>query len=120
MTESGLAAGRPGWAAYLFTSEDRPIGFAFVRALFGPALLNSFFVVRSTHRSRIGMDIKLAVLRPVYEGEIQNLGGSTKGSITRNRAADVGSMLRSVISLWPSASSSTAKAPGSPAATVAR
>ncbi|MEV0618951.1 GNAT family N-acetyltransferase [Nonomuraea sp. NPDC050404] len=44
------------WAAYLFTSGDRPVGFAFVRALSGPArVLNSFFVVRGARRSGIGM-----------------------------------------------------------------
>ncbi|MEU8362842.1 GNAT family N-acetyltransferase [Nonomuraea sp. NPDC048882] len=44
------------WAAYLFTSDDHPVGFAFVRALSGPArVLNSFFVVRGARRSGIGM-----------------------------------------------------------------
>ncbi|MFF3442422.1 GNAT family N-acetyltransferase [Streptosporangium sp. NPDC002721] len=43
------------WAAYLFTSGDRPVGFSFVRALSGPArVLNSFFVVRGARRSGIG------------------------------------------------------------------
>lgn len=51
------------WAAYLFTSEDRPIGFAFVRALLGPArVLNSFFVVRGARRSGIGMEVAREVI----------------------------------------------------------
>lgn len=50
------------WAAYLFLSGDRPVGFAFVRALPGPArVLNSFFVVRGARRSGTGM----AVVREV-------------------------------------------------------
>ncbi|GGS91889.1 acetyltransferase [Nonomuraea spiralis] len=44
------------WASYLFTSDDHPVGFAFVRALSGPErVLNSFFVVRGARRSGIGM-----------------------------------------------------------------
>ncbi|MFI6732948.1 GNAT family N-acetyltransferase [Nonomuraea sp. NPDC050451] len=50
------------WAAYLFTSGDRPVGFSLVRALSGPArVLNSFFVVRGARRSGIGR----AVVREV-------------------------------------------------------
>lgn len=46
------------WTAYLFTSGDRPVGFAFVRALSGPArVLNSFFVVRGARRSGVGMEV---------------------------------------------------------------
>ncbi|MGV9595449.1 GNAT family N-acetyltransferase [Streptosporangium sandarakinum] len=44
------------WAPYLFTSDDHPVGFSFVRALPGPErVLNSFFVVRGARRSGIGM-----------------------------------------------------------------
>ncbi|MEV0998967.1 GNAT family N-acetyltransferase [Nonomuraea sp. NPDC050202] len=50
------------WAPYLFTSGESPVGFAFVRALSGPArVLNSFFVVRGARRAGIGM----AVVREV-------------------------------------------------------
>jgi predicted acetyltransferase len=45
-----------GWAPYLMTSGDRPVGFAFVRALDGPVrVLNSFFVVRGARRTGIGL-----------------------------------------------------------------
>ncbi|WP_320774266.1 GNAT family N-acetyltransferase [Streptomyces sp. CRN 30] len=44
------------WAPYLFTHDDRPVGFAFVRALNGPVrVLNSFFVVRGARRTGIGL-----------------------------------------------------------------
>ncbi|MFC4011192.1 GNAT family N-acetyltransferase [Nonomuraea purpurea] len=44
------------WAPYLFTSGDRPAGFAFVRNLAGPArVLNSFFVVRGARRTGLGL-----------------------------------------------------------------
>jgi hypothetical protein len=59
-----------GWAANLFTSEDWPIGFAFVRALFGPAPRAEQLLRGARHTPiRDRMDIELAVLRPVYEGE---------------------------------------------------
>ncbi|GAB1821962.1 GNAT family N-acetyltransferase [Herbidospora sp. RD11066] len=46
----------PGWAPYLVTGGDRPLGFAFVRSLDGPVrVLNSFFVVRGARRSGIGL-----------------------------------------------------------------
>lgn len=51
------------WAAYLFISDDRPVGFSFVRALSGPArVLNSFFVVRGARRSGIGMKLAQEVI----------------------------------------------------------
>ncbi|MEO3791793.1 GNAT family N-acetyltransferase [Nonomuraea sp. B10E15] len=51
------------WAAYLFTSGDRPLGFSFVRALSGPArVLNAFFVVRGARRSGIGMTVVREVI----------------------------------------------------------
>jgi predicted acetyltransferase len=44
------------WAAYLFSSGERPAGLAFVRSLSGPArVLNSFFVVRGLRRSGLGL-----------------------------------------------------------------
>ena len=44
------------WAAYLFMSGERPVGFALVRSLTGPKrVLNSFFVVRGARRSGIGL-----------------------------------------------------------------
>ena len=45
------------WAGYVFTGpEDRPVGFAIVRNLDGPArVLNSFFVVRSMRRAGVGL-----------------------------------------------------------------
>ncbi|MBQ0987002.1 GNAT family N-acetyltransferase [Streptomyces sp. F63] len=50
------AFSRPGWAPYLLTSGDSPAGFAFVRALDGPArVLNSFFVVRGARRNGVGL-----------------------------------------------------------------
>ena len=47
----------PGWAAYLFTQEDRPAGFAFVRNLDGPGptVLNSFFLVHAARRRGHGL-----------------------------------------------------------------
>jgi len=49
------ALAEPGWAAYLVTSADRPVGFAFVRALDAPVrVLNSFFVVRGVRRAGVG------------------------------------------------------------------
>lgn len=50
------ALGEPGWAAYLVTGDERPVGFAFVRALDTPVrVLNSFFVVRGVRRAGVGM-----------------------------------------------------------------
>ncbi|CAL9337052.1 hypothetical protein SUDANB145_00186 [Streptomyces sp. enrichment culture] len=44
------------WAPYLLLSGGGPAGFAFVRALRGPArVMNSFFVVRGARRSGIGL-----------------------------------------------------------------
>jgi predicted acetyltransferase len=44
------------WAPYLLVSGDRPAGFAFVRALRGPArVMNSFFVVRGARRAGTGL-----------------------------------------------------------------
>jgi len=45
------------WAAYVFTGpEDRPVGFAIIRSLDGPArVLNSFFVVRPMRRAGVGL-----------------------------------------------------------------
>ncbi|EST35559.1 hypothetical protein N566_17615 [Streptomycetaceae bacterium MP113-05] len=46
----------PDWRAYLTTSGEHPVGFAFVRALTGPVrVLNSFFVVRGARRAGIGL-----------------------------------------------------------------
>ncbi|MEV4372702.1 MULTISPECIES: GNAT family N-acetyltransferase [unclassified Nonomuraea] len=51
------------WTAYLFTSGDRPVGFAFVRAAAGPVrVLNSFFVVRGARRSGIGLRVVREVI----------------------------------------------------------
>lgn len=51
------AFGDRNWAGYVFTGpEDRPVGFAIVRSLDGPArVLNSFFVVRSMRRAGVGL-----------------------------------------------------------------
>jgi predicted acetyltransferase len=44
------------WAPYLLSSGDRPVGLAFVRNLTGPIrVLNSFFVVRGSRRTGIGL-----------------------------------------------------------------
>lgn len=44
------------WAAYLFASGERPVGFAFVRGLGGSKrVLNSFFVVRGARRCGVGL-----------------------------------------------------------------
>ncbi|GAA3885050.1 GNAT family N-acetyltransferase [Streptomyces sedi] len=44
-----------GWAPYLLTSGDSPVGFALVRGLDGPTrVLNSFFVVRGARRAGVG------------------------------------------------------------------
>lgn len=46
----------PGWLPYLLTSDERPVGFAFVRALDAPTrVLNSFFVVRGARRAGVGL-----------------------------------------------------------------
>jgi predicted acetyltransferase len=54
----------PNWAGYVFTGpQDRPAGFAFVRALDGPArILNSFFVVRGMRRAGVGLAAATAVV----------------------------------------------------------
>lgn len=53
----------PGWAPYLLTCEERPAGFAFVRALDGPVrVLNSFFVARGARRRGIGLRAAREVL----------------------------------------------------------
>jgi len=45
-----------GWAPYLLTSSDRPVGLAFVRGLDGsPFIMNSFFVVNGARRTGIGL-----------------------------------------------------------------
>jgi len=44
------------WAPYLLTSDEHPVGFAFVRSLNSPTrVLNSFFVVRGARRTGIGL-----------------------------------------------------------------
>ena len=49
-------SGDADWAAYLFTVGERPVGFAFVRAVGQPTrVLNSFFVVRGARRAGIGL-----------------------------------------------------------------
>lgn len=57
--EAAFAADGDGgedWAPYLFTSGERPVGFAFVRALTAPTrVLNSFFVVRGARRAGVGL-----------------------------------------------------------------
>ncbi|MEQ4716976.1 GNAT family N-acetyltransferase [Nonomuraea sp. B19D2] len=62
----------PGWAPYLITSGDHPVGLAFVRALDGPArVLNSFFVVRGARRGGIGLRaVKEIVVRHPGNWEI--------------------------------------------------
>jgi predicted acetyltransferase len=52
------------WACYVFTGpEDRPVGFAIIRGLDGPAfVLSSFFVVRSMRRSGVGLQAVAAIL----------------------------------------------------------
>lgn len=55
---------RPDWAPYLFLSDERPVGFAFVRGLDGPVrVLNSFFVVRGARRRGFGTRLVEEVLR---------------------------------------------------------
>lgn len=49
-------SGDEDWAAYLFSSGEHPVGFAFVRALTQPTrVLNSFFVVRGARRGGVGL-----------------------------------------------------------------
>jgi len=51
-----MAFSEPGWAPYLLTSGDNPVGLAFVRGLTGPTrVLNSFFVVRGVRRTGLGL-----------------------------------------------------------------
>ncbi len=52
------------WAGYVFTGpEDRPVGFAIIRSLDGPArVLNSFFVVRPMRRAGVGMQAASAIV----------------------------------------------------------
>ncbi|MFF5937870.1 GNAT family N-acetyltransferase [Streptomyces sp. NPDC012508] len=46
----------PGWAPYLVTSGEHPVGLAFVRGLTSPTrVLSSFFVVRAARRAGIGL-----------------------------------------------------------------
>lgn len=61
-----------GWAPYLFSREERPVGFAFVRSLDGPTrVLNSFFVVRGARREGIGLTaLREVVLRHPGRWEI--------------------------------------------------
>jgi predicted acetyltransferase len=65
-------SGDPGWAPYLFTLGEHPVGFAFVRGLDAPArVLNSFFVVRAVRRSGVGLrGIREVVARHPGEWEI--------------------------------------------------
>lgn len=45
-----------GWAPYLLTTGENPVGLAFVRGLTGPTrVLSSFFVVRGVRRTGIGL-----------------------------------------------------------------
>ncbi|WP_406016159.1 GNAT family N-acetyltransferase [Streptomyces sp. NBC_00984] len=45
-----------GWAPYLLTSGEFPVGLALVRGLTGPTrVLSSFFVVRGVRRTGIGL-----------------------------------------------------------------
>lgn len=47
----------PDWAAYVITSDEHPVGMAFVRGLSASArVINSFFVVRAARRRGLGMD----------------------------------------------------------------
>ena len=49
-------SGDGDWAPYLFWSGERPVGFAFVRAVGAPTrVLNSFFVVRGARRGGVGL-----------------------------------------------------------------
>jgi predicted acetyltransferase len=49
---------------YLLTSGERPVGFAFVRALTEPErVMNSFFVVRGARRTGMGLRAAAQVLR---------------------------------------------------------
>jgi predicted acetyltransferase len=51
------------WAAYLALVQDRPAGFAFVRALEQPRrVLNSFFIVRGARRHGYGTQFVTQVL----------------------------------------------------------
>jgi predicted acetyltransferase len=53
-----------GWAPYLFRCAGRPVGFAFVRGLDGPArIVNSFFVVRGARRGGVGLRAVREVVR---------------------------------------------------------
>ncbi|WP_329043547.1 GNAT family N-acetyltransferase (plasmid) [Streptomyces sp. NBC_00178] len=57
------AIGDPTWLSYLIWSGDRPVGFAFVRALDSDTrVLNSFFVVRGARRSGLGLRAVQSVL----------------------------------------------------------
>jgi len=53
----------PGWVAYLAWTQDRPIGFALVRALDQPVrVLNAFFIVRGLRRTGIASQVVRDVL----------------------------------------------------------
>lgn len=53
-----------GWVPYLFRCSGRPVGFAFVRGLGGPArVVNSFFVVRGARRAGVGLRAVREVVR---------------------------------------------------------
>jgi predicted acetyltransferase len=47
-----------GWAAFLATQDDSPVGFAVVRSLDQePFVLNSFFVVAGARRAGVGSEL---------------------------------------------------------------
>lgn len=51
-----VLTGDPNWAGYLFSTNENPIGFSFVRALTEPVrVLNAFFVVRPARRNGLGL-----------------------------------------------------------------
>ena len=58
------AFNEPGWASYLFTEREHPVGFGLVRALDepGPTVLNAFFLVNAVRRRGRGLSVALDVL----------------------------------------------------------
>ncbi|MFL6116617.1 MAG: GNAT family N-acetyltransferase [Catenulispora sp.] len=59
----GSALDDENWAAHLAFVNDRPVGFAFVRALEQPVrVLNSFFIVRGARRGGHGIQLARYVL----------------------------------------------------------
>jgi predicted acetyltransferase len=58
-----LGMSDPSWRAWMLTADDRPIGFALVRALDQPVhVLTSFFIVAPARRRWLGLQFARATI----------------------------------------------------------